>query len=134
MTNLTEEQIQLYQAFSRLMPGDQFVSSSGTVAVIEAIQGMIDASLLKDKAQSVNNAEPLLTFDKEDPASCYDVSRDNLLTSFQDVKMKEALRKIADFSLRVYHAPKTELEAQLWISLTQCVDLARSALGEKKDG
>ena len=60
MSNLTEEQIQLYQAFSRLMPGDQFVSSSGTVAVIEAIQRMIDASLLKDKAQSVNNAESVL--------------------------------------------------------------------------
>lgn len=123
MPNLTEEQIQLYQAFSRLMPGDQFVSSSGTVAVIEAIQGMIDASLLKDKAQSVNNAETLLKVDGG-----------NLLTIFQDVRMKEALRKIADFSLQVYHAPKTELEAQLWISLTQCVDLARSALGEKKDG
>lgn len=123
MPNLTEEQIQLYQAFSRLMPGDQFVSSSGTVAVIEAIQRVIDASLLKDKAQSVNNAETLLKVDGG-----------NLLTIFQDVRMKEALRKIADFSLQVYHAPKTELEAQLWISLTQCVDLARSALGEKKDG
>lgn len=60
MPNLTEEQIQLYQAFSRLMPGDQFVSSSGTVAVIEAIQSMIDASLLKDKAQTVNYTGPLL--------------------------------------------------------------------------
>lgn len=120
MPNLTEEQIQLYQAFSRLMPGDQFVTSSGTVAVIEAIQSMIDASLLKDKAQSVNNVEPLLT------------SENNLLTDFQDVRMKEALQKIADFSLEVYHAPKTTLEAQLWISLTQCVDLARSALTGKK--
>ena len=66
MPNLTEEQIRLYQAIGRLLPGDQFVTSSGTIAVIQAIQDMIDASLLKDKAISVNKADALVKDVKHD--------------------------------------------------------------------
>jgi hypothetical protein len=58
---------------------------------------------------------------------------DNVIAKFQDIKMEAALRKIADIELNIT-ALNTELETELWVCLAMCVDLAKAALGEKKDG
>jgi len=57
----------------------------------------------------------------------------NVITKFQDIQMETALRKIADIQLNIT-ALNTDLETELWVCLAMCVDLAKAALGEKKDG
>ena len=57
----------------------------------------------------------------------------NVITKFQDIQMETALRKIADIQLNITGL-KTDLETELWVCLAMCVDLAKAALGEKKDG
>ena len=57
---------------------------------------------------------------------------DNIITKFNDRQMESALRKIADIQLNITGL-NTELETELWVCLAMCVDLAKAALGEKKD-
>lgn len=132
MPNLTEEQIKLYQAFGCLMPGDQFVTSSGTVAVVEAIQGMIDASLLKDKAQSVNNAEPLLKDKTNDLVKLLrKVDEENMYAAPFTTKtlINAAADRIEELEALLEQRDAFIVSKNLWFEFVDSLTLA----GEKKD-
>jgi len=49
-------------------------------------------------------------------------------------KLRSALEKIAAIEDEHINVPKTDEGANLWACLAMCVELAETALGEKKDG
>jgi hypothetical protein len=49
-------------------------------------------------------------------------------------QLQAALRKIAAIEDEHINVPKTDEGANLWACLAMCVELAETALGEKKNG